>query len=127
MPASWAPTGLPPVAIVYTPQRVLVSTMWSMTVNPTAHQKPEKSAPPIQSANPPRRGVLGNASEIVSVTPLRKNSIPSVVMNDGTPVTNVITPLVSPTSEATKTAKTRATGNGNPQPCAESMTKGAKA
>ena len=48
-------------------------------------------------------------------------------MNDGTPVINVITPLVSPTSDAMMTAKTRATGNGSPQPCAESMTKGAKA
>ena len=70
---------------------------------------------------------MGNASEIVSVTPLRKNSIPIVVMNDGTPVMIVIAPLASPTSEATKTAKTRATGNGNPQSCAETMTKGAKA
>ena len=70
---------------------------------------------------------MGNASEIDSVTPLRKNSIPIVVMNDGTPVMIVIAPLASPTSEATLTAKTRATGNGNPQSCAETMTKGAKA
>ncbi len=52
-PASRAPIGLPPVATVYTPQRVLVSTTWRITVNATAHRKPEKSAPPSQSARVP--------------------------------------------------------------------------
>ena len=35
---------------------------------------------------PPSGAVFGKPSEIVSVKPFRKNSMPSVVMNDGTPV-----------------------------------------
>ena len=62
--------------------------------------KPEKRAPPSTSVIPPSGAGFGKPSEIVSVNPLRKNSIPSVVMNDGTPVVTVRIPLIAPTTAA---------------------------
>ena len=96
-PASRAPIGLPPVATVYTPQRVLARITWAITVITTAQMKPENRAPPSTSVIPPSGAGFGKPSEIVSVNPLRKNSIPSVVMNDGTPVVTVRIPLTAPT------------------------------
>ena len=81
---------------------------------PIAQMKPENRAPPRMSAMPPSGAGFGKASEIVSVKPFRKNSMPSVVMNDGTPVATVMMPFRRPTKPAPSRAITTATGRGSP-------------
>ena len=52
--------------------------------------------------------------------PWRKNSVPSVVMNDGMPVAIVMTPLTSPTTPTPRRAQsTMAIGSGHPHSVAE--------
>ena len=51
--------------------------------------------------------------------------MPSVVMNDGTPVVTVITPLMRPTRAAPARPNTIASGSGQPQSVAFHMSKGA--
>ena len=85
---------------------------------------PENRAPPRKSANPPSGAAFGKPSEIVSVNPLRKNTIPNVVMNDGTPVVTVRIPLIAPTSAAPSSPKMTASGSGNPHSVPNHITNG---
>ena len=124
-PASRAPIGLPPVATVCTPHRVLARITWMITVITTAQMNPENRAPPRMSAKPPSGAGFGKPSEIVSVNPLRKNSIPSVVMNDGTPVVTVRIPLMRPDERRRRAGRsTTASGSGSPHSVPNHITNG---
>ena len=78
---------------------------WPLTVWWTSTTRDVTSAPGIST---------GAACEMISVRPASASSIPSVVMNDETPNTSVITPLSSPTAEHTTSAATRHATSGNP-------------
>ena len=80
---------------------------------------PFKKGPPGVLAGKPR--------EIVRVTPVIRNSMPSVVMNDGTLSPIVISPIASPISAQTASAATIAATTGSPIDCARSMMNGASA
>ena len=49
----------------------------------------------------------GWASEMISVRPPSPSSIPSVVMNDDTPMISTKTPLITPTTAAHRSARIR--------------------
>ena len=83
-------------------------------MNTTAQMNPENRAPPRMSEMPSVGAGFGKPSEIVSVKPFRKNNMPSVVMNDGTPEMTVMRPFTRPTTPAPSRASTTATGSGSP-------------
>jgi hypothetical protein len=56
----------------------------------------------------------GWASEMISTSPPSPSSIPSVVMNDETPITSTKKPLINPTSAQHASASTRLTISGRP-------------
>jgi hypothetical protein len=64
---------------------------------------------------------------MVSVNPLIKNSVPSVVINDGICRTTVINPLIRPTIAATINPSRIAGTKGTPAWCAKNITNGANA
>ena len=66
MPASRAPSWLSPVAIVCSPQLVLVSTTWKIATRMTAQMNCDHGLVPIQSPKPAVAGgiVLGSACEV---------------------------------------------------------------
>src|SRR3954470_7500542 len=126
-PASAAPCLLPPTAIVYMPQRVSTSTTWITPTAISAQMNSEYWPAPKMLANVPTwltcssstifwplttcvtfstlevtsapGMATGAAWEMISVRPPRPSSMPSVVMNDDTPNTSVITPLINPTTQ----------------------------
>ena len=76
----------------------------------------EYGEPPKNRKNVCPPGVsTGNAPEMISVSPFRRKIIPSVVMNDGTPTTTVISPFASPTSEPESSPAITASQIGRPQ------------
>src|ERR1700761_713519 len=101
MPASRAPSRLPPTDTVCSPQRVRVSTTCMMTVSTTAQTNGAQS-PPSQCTSLVMDGgmLTGEPCEVVSTIPSRMNPVPSVVMNDGSrsaTVRNALTqPIASP-------------------------------
>src|SRR5580658_5569179 len=86
MPASRAPSRLPPTDTVCSPQRVLVSTMCMTSVSATA-QKNGAQLPPSQCTSPAISvGTLtGSPCDVTCTIPSRMNPVPSVVINDGKP------------------------------------------
>src|SRR3954470_17611447 len=126
-PASAAPCLLPPTATVYMPQRVSESSTWIAPTASSAQMNSEYWPAPKILANVPTSltcsgsvifwplttwvtltvcdvtsapGIAtGAAWEMISVRPPRPSSMPSVVMNDETPNTSVITPLTTPTTQ----------------------------
>jgi hypothetical protein len=121
-PLSAAPVMFPPVANVQRPQRVQVRRNWTSRTT-TRHQRNselKKSAyapgcEPNQFLNssPPGMNCWDPAIRC-SVTPLRKKSMPRVVMNDGTRRYVVITPLTSPTHEEATSARGMPTQSDSP-------------
>ncbi len=80
----------------------------------------------LVSSGPP--GVLaGKPREIVSVTPVIRNSIPKVVMKDGTLSLMVMSPIAQPISAHTASAASIAGITGSPASLARSITNGASA
>ena len=65
------------------------------------------------NASPPG-GVTGVPREIVSVKPFTRNSVPSVVTNDGTRSTTVTTPFTTPTRPAASSPSSSARTTGMP-------------
>src|SRR3954468_657982 len=134
-PASAAPCLLPPTATVYMPQRVSESSTCTAPTAINAQISSEYWPTPKILANVPTSltcsgsvifwplttcvtltvcevtsapGIAtGAAWEMISVRPPRPSSMPSVVMNDETPNTSVITPLINPTMQLTISAQIR--------------------
>ena len=107
MPASRAPSRLPPTATVCSPHRVRVSTMWKMTTSTTAQMNADHpqalvvSLPknfPMCSAE---AGMLtGSPWEVVSTRPYSTNDVPSVAMNDGSRSVTTRNPLTAAHDQA---------------------------
>ena len=77
MPTSAAPIGLPPVAIVWRPQRVFLSTNCSTSASTTAQAISAIALAPNAAVKPgPACGWTGKPPEIVSVKPLMRKSMP---------------------------------------------------
>jgi CoA-transferase family III len=69
--------------------------------------------------------VLGElGAEVIKVSPAIRNSIPSVVLNDGTLSPVVISPIASPINAHAASATTMAATTGSPAACAYPMMNG---
>ena len=99
MPASRAPSRLPPTDTVCSPQRVRVSTMCMTSVSTTA-QTNGAQLPPSQCTSPamPAGMLTGSPCDVVFTIPSRTNPVPRVVMNDGSPTVTVRNALIQPTT-----------------------------
>ncbi len=128
MPTSAAPTGLPPVAMVWRPQRVFLSTNCSRRASKTAQPISAMALAPKTAVKPaPAWGWTGKPPEIVNVKPLMRKSMPSVVTKEGRRKSVVIAPLTSPTTPAARSPAMTASQIGRPAAAAKYMTNGVSA
>src|ERR1022692_4456396 len=120
MPDSLAPSRLPPTATVCSPHLVRVSTTWKIATRMTAQMIADQAYPPVTlPKNLPMLSAAagtftGSAWDVVSMTPIRMNPVPTVVMNDGTPSVTVRKPLTQPTTTPMSRATTIAGITGTP-------------
>lgn len=115
MPDSAAPTGLPPVAWVWMPNRVAESTTCMRTTTPTAHKNSLQRDPPNTSTTQPSFGApTGRAFEMMRTRPCNRNAMPRVVMNEGIVSTVRISPFTTPISALTTIAPSSASHSGQP-------------
>ncbi len=128
IPASLEPNGFAPDAIVCKPQRVFrnstcmttaIAIVQMISLYPQAPMNAAKSLPSGVDTGVPR--------EMVNVRPLMKNSVPSVVTNEGIRRYTVTAPLINPTTPAATTPAISAIHVGAPASCAKCMMNGANA
>src|SRR6476469_7212787 len=119
MPASAAPSLFEPIATVYRPQRVNVSTICRIATIATAQISSEYVPPPntfpkVPSGGCPPGVATGVPLEMISDSPSNVNSVPSVATNELTPRTDTNTPLTTPITMHTSSAPITAGTSGRP-------------